>query len=351
MRHIYKAMHVAIISFAMTCSITHAVEVQLIELGRQQKGILLVGANIHRLEIVGAKVIRISFSNKGTERRFFGIETTVKVANAQLKALVATYRFTLTNGKPPRPCVVAFDAMGNSWFNSSRPLSPTNEFRETRISLAGFVPTAFSQRADVNFSISSVKRLWVGFVADGESSGIIELYKLSLSDEPYKPTEPLPVSLTGDWRLIKDPAVKGQLSLIHEGTPPKPCMKFEFVFPTGRHMYALPVIPFSDAELFEYSALQFTYMAKLPEGIGGLLICLWERDGSQYYAEPAPPPSSEWRTVTIPFSSFKLGGWSKDENERLDLGQVECVVVGVHGTATGKDGSGFIIACDLKFVP
>ncbi len=351
MKCIRKILWVVLACFVMARSAAHAAEVQLIEFGRHQKGLLRVGAGIHRVEMVGTKALRISFSNASNMGRFFGIEVSVKPANQQFKSLVAVYRFTLTNGKPPRLCFVAFDAADNSWFKSAQPISPTDEPKEARLSLAGFNPTAFTRNADVPFSIGRIQRLWAGFIADGGSSGVIELYKLSLSDEPYKPTQPITIQLTGNWRLIKDPAVVGQLALVREGTPPKQCMRFEFTFPIGRHMYALPVIPIYDVNLAEYSALQFTYRAKLPEGINGLLICLWESDGSQYYAEPAPPPSSDWHTVTIPFSAFKLGGWSKDENERLDLEQVDNIVIGVHGTAKGKDGTGFIIACDLNFVP
>lgn len=349
MRHIHEILCATLVCFVVAHSLAYAAEVQLIEFGRHKR-LLRVGADIHRVEIVGAKALRISFSNASSVRRFFGIELDLKVANQRLKSIVAVYRFTLTSGGPPRFCFVAFDAVGNSWFKSAQLLSPTDEFAEAQISLAGFHPTAFTRNVDVSFSINSIRRLWVGFIAEGKSSGVIELHKLSLSDEPYKP-QPITVSLTGDWRLIKDPAVKGQLSLVQEGTPPKQCMKFEFAFPIGRHMYALPIIPIHDVNLAEYSALQFTYRAKLPEGISGLLICLWESDGSQYYAEPAPPQSSDWHTVTIPFSAFKLGGWSMDENGRLDLEQVDSIVIGVHGTAKGKDGTGFIIACDLKFVP
>jgi len=86
----------------------------------------------------------------------------------------------------------------------------------------------------------------------------------------------------------------------------------------------------AEAEWGGYRGLQFTYKATLPAGnptLQGLLVSLHERDGSQYYASPAPPPAADWKTMTIPFTSFKLGEWSKDENGRLDVDQIASVSI------------------------
>lgn len=332
-----------------------AIEVSLVDFERKPKQLILIGtdavsAKVEWARANGIGALRINFSNDD-ERRFFGIEMPLKV-KVSGNSLVLVYRSKLSQADILRACIIAFDGFGNAWFKRTLPLPITNEFVESRISLSGFTPAAFARHPERGFSINNISKLWVGFIVDGKSSGTVELSRISLTDEPYKPTEPLPVPLVGNWRLVKDPAVKAQLSLIHDGTPPMPCMKVEFLFPIGRHMYLLPIIPVvHESELSDYKALQFTYRAELPDGISGLLVCLWEKDGSQYYADPSPPASQEWRTVTIPFSAFKLGGWSSDENGQLDLNQVESIVIGAHGTAKGKDGSGFIIARALKFVP
>jgi hypothetical protein len=46
-----------------------------------------------------------------------------------------------------------------------------------------------------------------------------------------------------------------------------------------------------------------------------------------------------------------LGGWSRDENGRLDVDQIGSVVVGLHGTATPERASGTIWVVDIAFAP
>ena len=76
-----------------------------------------------------------------------------------------------------------------------------------------------------------------------------------------------------------------------------------------------------------------------------------EPGDAQYYADPAPPATDEWKTVTLPFATFKLGDWTKDENSRLDLDQIISVIIGLHGTAEADSASGAIWAADIEFVP
>ena len=83
-------------------------------------------------------------------------------------------------------------------------------------------------------------------------------------------------------------------------------------------------------------------------GTGVMLI---EADGTQYRAEPAPQPSGQWQTFDVPFDRFARGGWSTDENDRLDLNDVRYVVIGVHGTADEAKASGTIWIADVEFLP
>jgi len=59
----------------------------------------------------------------------------------------------------------------------------------------------------------------------------------------------------------------------------------------------------------------------------------------------------EWRTLVIPFSEFRLGGWSQDENGRLDFDQIGSVIVGMHGTTSESEGRGSIWVASIAFVP
>jgi len=116
-------------------------------------------------------------------------------------------------------------------------------------------------------------------------------------------------------------------------------------------MYILPSISLPDADLTGYSGLQLTYKANLPSGIKALLVTLVEHDGSHYYTDWLATPSDEWRTLVIPFSEFRLGGWSQDENGRLDLDQIGSVIVGMHGTTRESEGRGSIWVASIAFVP
>jgi len=116
-------------------------------------------------------------------------------------------------------------------------------------------------------------------------------------------------------------------------------------------MYVLPSLPLPDVDLTGYSSLQLTYKATLPFGIKALLVILVEHDGSHYYTDWIATPSEGWRTLVIPFSEFRLGGWSQDENGRLDLDQIGSLIVGMHGTTSESEGRGSIWVASITFVP
>jgi hypothetical protein len=191
--------------------------------------------------------------------------------------------------------------------------------------------------------------VWVGLLIDGPAKGTFEVERAVFTDEPFRPIRPFRVS--GAWDAAQDPAVRGRLTTAEEGPDGGPCMRYAFQLQGGRHMYAIPRVAVNVEELEGYSGLRFTYKADLPQGIPGLLVMLIEADGTQYYADPAPPGSSDWKTVTVPFGRFRRGGWSEDENDRLDLNDVRYVAIGMHGSAKQDAASGTIMVADVELVP
>ena len=69
-----------------------------------------------------------------------------------------------------------------------------------------------------------------------------------------------------------------------------------------------------------------------------LLVMLGERGGASYVAHTARPLGSPGRVRSyVPIGSFRLGGWSKDANGRLDTDNVVAVRIG-WGGYYGQDG-------------
>jgi len=229
----------------------------------------------------------------------------------------------------------------------------TGELTEARLPLASFRRAAFAQDEDEDIQWEQVEKLWLGLAIDGPARGQLILGRAVLTSEPYRPTKPLKVTDggPGEWSVGHDRAATAKTTTPPEGPDGKPCMRLDYAFPGGRHMYVVPSTRLPEAELEGYKALRFTYKATLPEGIDGLLVMLMERDGTQYYADPAPPASAEWKTVTIPFTSFQRGTWTKDENSRLDLNDVGSVAIGLHGTTADTRAKGTIWAADVQFIP
>ena len=320
----------------------------------------------------GDAALKVTFTKEGDVRRFLALEASPVSPTPGAKALALRYRVSLTSGKPPRLAAVIWErrragGTGGAWFKVvPTPVAVAEgaaaEFTEGRISLRALRQAAFSDDASGQLEWQNVEKIWIGLVlvsdGNGPVSGSFELSRARFTDEPYRPTGPL--RITGDgpgvWNVGKDKAVQASLTThageAHDKGPGgRPCMKFEFTFPGGRHMYAVPTTPMPGTDTEGYQALRFTYRARLPRGTGGLLVMLIERDGAQYFADPAPPASENWSTITIPFGRFKLGGWSRDANGRLDLQEIASVAVACHGTASGTGGTGTIRVTDIEFVP
>jgi len=299
---------------------------------------------------MGGKLV-INFSKLGKERRLLLLET-IQPQVSKAKSVDIRYRLRLVRGGRLKFAVLVHGDAGEVWFKIAQPVEIVGEEVDWRIPLSGLKPAAFST-AQTDPDMTKIRKLQVGLVLDGVCEGIWEIESISLSSEPFKPTKPIVVLISPQAKLslAHDPAAKAKTEIVKEGPEGKWCWKTEFVIPGGRHMYVLPSISLPDADLTGYSGLQLTYKANLPSGIKALLVILVEHDGSHYYTDRIATPSGEWRTLVIPFSEFRLGGWSQDENGRLDLDQIGSVIVGMHGTTSESEGRGSIWVASIAFVP
>ncbi|MCD6352563.1 MAG: hypothetical protein J7M26_10625, partial [Armatimonadetes bacterium] len=264
----------------------------------------------------GQARLRLTFDKTEAARRFVAIERPLHGMPSGTRALQLRWRLKLDGDAQVRPAILIFEKGGGAWYKVAAPLEPSAEFKDVRLSVTGLHLAGFSTDASGKLEFGNLEKLWLGAVVDGAGKGTLELSDIRLTSEPYKPSEPLIITGgsrgPGRWSVAKDPAVQAKLTTPKEGPKGGPCMKFDIVFPPGRHMYALPRVEVPPADLEGYRALRFSFIALLPPGIKTMLVSLYERDGSQYYVQPEG--SREWKTVTIPFSDFKLGGWSRDEN-------------------------------------
>ncbi|NOZ21917.1 MAG: hypothetical protein GXP25_12615 [Planctomycetes bacterium] len=293
--------------------------------------------------------VKVTFTKTGDERRLLALEGTLRSNPTGSKVLAVRYRLNLDQGELPRLALVAYGKDGNAWFKVAANPIATGGFQEVRLPLKSLRPAKFSRDEEAELQWDKIEKVWFGLAIDGPAKGTFEVSKALFTSEPYRPTKPLGVKCLDAslWSIGKDPAAKGEITIDAK----EKCARFDFSFPGGRHMYDIPSVRMPEAELEGYKGLRFTYKAQIPKGIHGLLVMLRESDGTQYCAEPPPPASKDWKTVTIPFASFKRGGWSKDENNQLDLDQVSAISIGVHGTTTEKTGKGFIMTKDIQFVP
>ncbi len=308
-----------------------------------------------RMEIVSGQgdrgpVLRMAFQSSDRQRRLVALQAQPAGPLERATALVLGCRVETGGEAPPPLVVIAFERDGGAWYRLAAGRPPGDRFTTVRISLKRpFTRALFATDADQTVRWEQVERIWVGLLLDGPVAGSFELAKAELTDKPFRPAGP--VAVTGTWSVSHDPAVRGRLSTLPQGPGGQPCMKYAFEMPGRRHMYIIPRLPVPVEELDSYGGLRFTYQATLPAGLPGLLVMLIEADGTQYYADPLPAASESWSTVTIPFARFRRGGWSADENDRLDLDQVRYVAVGTHGTAQAETASGTIVVAGVQFVP
>jgi len=293
----------------------------------------------------------LAFAKKGEDRRFLGLGGPVEIGGATPQSFSARYSLRLDSGKAPRLALVVFGEVANGWYRLG-PSATTGEWVTDNMPVGSLVPADFNTLPESPLEWSSVRRAWFGLVLEGDVSGQLTLADARLSEEPYRATKPATIvcDAPGSWSAGCDPAVVWTLTYPDEAPDGSACMEFEYSFPGGRHMYAVPSVSCPVGLADGYGSLQFKYKATVPPGIDGLLVMLGE-GGAQWYADPAPPASEDWTTITIPFDEFKLGEWTKDDNGKLDLGKVDRVMVGLHGTAQEQAASGTIRVKDLCFAP
>ncbi|MBM4035580.1 MAG: hypothetical protein FJ291_27885 [Planctomycetes bacterium] len=302
----------------------------------------------------GGQALRLSFCTSGPERRFAAIEGKPQGDPAAAKALSVAYRLVLSEGKPPKLALLVIEKDGGAWFKVGAAPLAVDASAEARLPLDGFRRAEFGQDADKELRWDQAERFQLGLVFDGPAEGMLELGRVAFSSQDYRPTAPLPLAYAepSQWSLGKDAAAEARLAANKDGPGGKPAIRVEFAFPGGRHMFVIPTLRLQDVEVQGYRGLRFAYKAKLPAGIAGLLVSVSERtDHSQYYAEQGPTASEEWAIADIAFGRLKLGEWSKDENGRLDLNELEGIAIGLHGATTEPKGGGWILVSEIELVP
>jgi len=347
----------ALILLVIACRTASAEPSVTVPLGGGSDGIL--GLDWARVACVEASVnlvkgadgrrsaVKVAFKKTGDERRFLALESVVQGNPGGSKVLAVRYRLALTEGKAVRAALLLFQSDGGAWFKTTAQPIAVGGFQDLRMSLKSLRPTAFSTDREGEVKWDKVDRACFGLVIDGPAKGTFELSRVVFTNEPYRPTQALKIAYADKalWRVSKDKAAKGEVTI--DGS----AVRFDFSFPGGRHMFDIPHLRMPEAELDGYTGLRFTYKADVPDGIKGLLVMLCERGRAQYCAEPPPQSSAKWKTVTIPFTSFKRGSWTKDENNRLDLDAIANIGIGVHGTAKAGHAKGFVMVKDVQFVP
>lgn len=314
----------------------------------------------------GRPAAKLTFDKRGTERRMLALDAKVGGKADGAKALIIRYRGGFAGAVRPRLAAVFFEENGGAWYKIGPECEAGEQFRDGRVAMGALTEAEFSATkrvaevrrggaasAATGPDWGKIRRVWVGVVIDEASKGTLEISGARFTAESYKPTGPLkiPADSAGSWTPGQDKAVKSALTIAHDGPGGRACMKLEFTFPGQRHMYVTPSVRVPAAELEGYTAFRLTYRAMLPNGLKGLLVTLGEREGGQHYIDPPPPPSTEWRTVTVALSDFKQAAWAKDDDGRLTLGQVDRVMIGTHGVATGAGGAGVICVSEIEFVP
>lgn len=296
---------------------------------------------------------RIEFAKDGEERRFLAFECVPTMDLAGMQAAQMLCRVDALARGTVRPALLFYEKCGGAWFRIANPIEPSKQLAEARISLRSPSQAAFSQDASGAFELEHVERVWIGVVIDGQATGALELAHAALTSRPFRPSKPVSlIALRNSaWSVSSDAAVKKTLSCPPEGPDGGACVRLDFTFPGGRHMYVVPAQTAPQVEISAYEGIRLTYKASLPPGINGLLLMLCEEGGAQYYADPAPSASADWTSLTVPFTAFKKASWTKDANEQLDLDRIARVCVGAHGAATGKGGDGCILLSGLDFVP
>lgn len=301
--------------------------------------------------VSSAGKVAFTFTKTGEERRLLAVQGTPAGNPSGALAAEISYQVTLTKGEAPRLAVIAWDKDGGSWYKVAAVPVRLGEASRGRISTAGLTQTAFSQDQSGQLEWGYVERLWVGFIFDGAAAGSAAVTGARLTDTPVVPTQPVAlINVAGKWNDGHDPAIQTTISAPAEGPGGKPCFKYEFNVPAGRHMYACPSAPIIAEDLEGYKTLRFKLKSEIPQGMR-LLIQLAEQGGPIYFIEQPAPGPADWTEMTFPLSDFKWASWGpKDDNGQLDLAKLNTLSIGSHGVPANAR-LGLIMACDVEMVP
>lgn len=270
-------------------------------------------------------------------RQLAAIEMPVAQLSSSIKAFELRASAKVAEGMEARAVCILFDGAGHAWKKLVKDPLPAAGLVTVRFPLAFFAPAGFNP--DVGeLRLEKVTRVWVGVALDGVGKAELRLAEPHFTSEVRVPDQPLAITVTDQslWTVGADAAVEQTLAIVPEGPGGTECMRFDFDVPGGRHMFAIPAVRLPELEWEGYGALRVTWKGNTPPEMTTLLM-LAESDGSQYMAESAPTILADWNTVTVPFSDFKLGGWTQDENSQLDLTQVSQLSTGMHGTPAVAD--------------
>lgn len=299
----------------------------------------------------GGPLWRIVFTKKGAERRFVPLAIEAPAAMPAFKVLELSIAVSAGEGMAIRPAMMFITKNGDAWYRYGTPLVNEGRTEALRLNLTSLRRTNFSSGDDKELDWSKLSHVWLGFLADGEGSGRVEISKASLTSRPYVPTAPLDIALLPiqKWAISIDKAATQKSAMVKDGDMELPMLSFRF--PLGRHMFVTPGMALPEAEYASYKGLRLTYKAKIPAGINGLLILLHEGGGS-FYNTVVVPASAEWRSIELPFASFKMASWNeKPSGDELDVSNVKRITIGCHGTATGDNGEGEIVVKKLELLP
>lgn len=295
----------------------------------------------------------VAFGKTSTEREFVGVTLALPPLGFEPQSLWATVEFADLEQEATRLACILWTDDRQAWYAVQQAPSGAFESRAVEVSLplTGLSRAAFTS-AKGSIEWSGITRLWLGVVVDDSVEGKVSIRSAALSTRPHRASEPLVLAepgRPGSWDVGGDPSVQWELDYPEDGPNGETITEIRFRFPGGSHMYLTPAVSVPGS-LTGYRALRLVYQAALPDGIEGLLVMLSE-DAAQFQGPTPPPTDGEWAEVLLDLADFHLGGWSSDDDGRLDLSRVGRVFVGAHGTAEGTGGEGVIRIATVEFVP
>ena len=236
------------------------------------------------------------------------------------------------------------------WYRLGTPFKP-GVATTYGVSLEGLKPAAFNADEKAPLDWKKVDQVWLGVVLDGPAKASLALEVPEITTEPLRPTTPLTVPLAEmvKWNVSKDAGAQHKAAVVNEGPDGSPAVRLDVTYGEARHLYSFFSGPVNGEDLGSYRTLRIRYKAQLPKG-PNMLISLQEPGGGQFVLEPAPPASTDWRTLEIPIADLKLAGWTKDADGKLSMDNGVTMQIGCHGTAN-PPGSGTIWIAEASLVP